>query len=79
MGSSSGTLTDRDIMFDMLSTEKFTSSTYNTAAMESANPQVLQTMQRLCQDKQMHVHEIFQNMQQRGWYKVQPASQSSQS
>ncbi|MGE5381528.1 MAG: spore coat protein [Methylocystaceae bacterium] len=77
MSNSGSKLTDQDIMKDMLITEKYACSTCNTAVTESANPQVLQAMQQIEQNKQQHVHQIFTQMQQRGWYKTTPAQPGS--
>lgn len=75
--SGSNQLNDQDIMKDMLLSEKYASSTCNSAVTEAANPQVLQIMQQVQQNKQQHVHQIFSQMQQRGWYKTTPAQPGS--
>jgi len=75
--TNSNQLSDQDIMKDMLISEKFACTTCNGAVTEAANPQVLQAMQQVEQNKQQHVHQIFTQMQQRGWYKTTPAQPGS--
>lgn len=77
MASSGNQLNDQDILKDMLISEKYASTTCGTAVTESANPQVLQAVQQVQQNKQQHVHQIFTQMQQRGWYKTTPAQPGS--
>ncbi|WP_366923503.1 spore coat protein [Metallumcola ferriviriculae] len=64
-------LQDKEVLTDMLMTEKFVSSSYDTAVLESATPQVRQAFQHIQKDEQSHAEQIFQAMQQRGWYQVQ--------
>lgn len=75
--SGTNQLGDQDIMKDMLISEKYAAAACNSAVTEAANPQVLQAMQQVQQNKQQHVHQIFSQMQQRGWYKTTPAQPGS--
>lgn len=61
-------LSDRDIMLDLLMTEKHLSSLYDHGVMEAASPMVSNTFERLQADTHDSIRAIFAAMQQRGWY-----------
>lgn len=71
-----GQLADKDILQDMLITEKFVSNAYEMGVMEAANPSVRQSLQQIQKDEQEHGKMIFDAMHKRGWYNVQPAQNS---
>lgn len=56
---------------DMLMTEKFVSSAYDTAIFESANSPVRQALQHIQKEEQQHGEGIFNYMQQNGMYNPQ--------
>lgn len=62
------TISDKDIMQDMLSTEKYISDYYDMAIMESANEQVRNAFRHIQDEEQQHAKTIFDAMNQRGWY-----------
>lgn len=62
------TNTDKDILTDMLMTEKYVSNHYETAIMECANENVRNTLRHLQDEEQQHAKTIFDAMNQRGWY-----------
>lgn len=66
---------DREIMDDMLASQKQMTADYNTAANECAS-NALQTefMTLLGEEHQIQM-EIFQEMQKRGWYPTEQAPQ----
>lgn len=66
-----GTTADKDILTDMLMTEKYVSGTYETAIMESANEAVRNALRQIQDEEQQHAKMIFDAMNQRGWYKPQ--------
>lgn len=68
-------LNDKQILNDMLMTEKYIGDTYETAIMEAANPQVREALQHIQKEEQEHAKKIFDAMQQRGWYQTVPANQ----
>ena len=72
----SGQLIDKDILQDMLVTEKFISNAYDMGVMEATNPTVRQSLQHIQKEEQEHAKMIFDAMHKRGWYKVQPAQKS---
>ncbi|MEJ8554202.1 spore coat protein [Tepidibacter sp. Z1-5] len=61
---------DKNLCGDLLSTEKYVSSTYDTAVFESANPAVRQAFQHIQQDEQKHGEELFNYMNSHGMYNV---------
>lgn len=61
---------DKVLCTDLLSTEKYVSSNYDTDVFESANPVVRQTIQHLEKDEQKHGEEIFNYMNSHGMYDV---------
>lgn len=62
---------DASMLNDMLMTEKYVSSTYDTAVFESANPSLRQSLQQIQKDEQKHGEGIFRYMQRHGMYNVQ--------
>lgn len=66
-----GTTADRDILNDMLMTEKYVSGAYETAIMESANESVRNALRQIQDEEQQHAKMIFDAMNQRGWYNPQ--------
>ncbi|MBR0598041.1 spore coat protein [Sinanaerobacter chloroacetimidivorans] len=69
--SSSGNSADKILCIDMLSTEKYVSSSYDTAIFESASTPVRQALQHIQKDEQSHGEQIFQYMSSNGMYQVQ--------
>ncbi|MFZ7120356.1 MAG: spore coat protein [Eubacteriaceae bacterium] len=61
---------DKVLCSDLLSTEKYVSSTYDIDVFESANPLVRQAMQHIQQDEQRHGEELFNYMSSHGMYNV---------
>ncbi len=66
----SGTLSDKDICTDLLNTEKYVSSTYDTAIFEFQNTNVRDVLNHIQKEEQKHGESIFQYMQSKGLYKV---------
>ncbi|WP_296970697.1 spore coat protein [Tepidanaerobacter sp. EBM-38] len=66
-----GTTIDKDILNDMLMTEKYVSGTYETAIMEAANETVRNALRQIQDEEQQHAKMIFDAMNQRGWYTPQ--------
>ncbi|MDI3482116.1 MAG: hypothetical protein PWQ97_1771 [Tepidanaerobacteraceae bacterium] len=66
-----GTTADRDILNDMLMTEKYVSGSYETAIMESANESIRNALRQIQDEEQQHAKMIFDAMNQRGWYNPQ--------
>jgi len=60
---------------DALSSQKFISDGYNTGANEAAAPTVKNTMMSLLEEEHSIQHDLFTQMQKRGWYHTEAAPQ----
>lgn len=63
-------VSDKVLCTDLLSTEKFISSTYDTGIFESANSVVRQTLQQIQKEEQQHGEQLFNYMHSHGMYTV---------
>lgn len=70
-GQTTGFTNDKDILQDLLMTEKHVSGLYDTAIMECANEAVRNALKQIQDDEQNHAKMIFDLMNKKGWYKVQ--------
>ncbi len=70
-GGSAQQSQDQHMLHDMLSTEKYVSSAYDTGVFESSHPNIRQALQKIQQDEQGHGEQIFQYMNSHGMYQVQ--------
>ncbi len=70
-GGSGGSGSDKYMLHDMLSTEKYVSSAYDTSVFESAQPNVRQALQQIQQEEQNHGEQLFQYMSSHGMYQTQ--------
>lgn len=66
-----GATADKDILTDMLMTEKYVSGTYEVAIMECANENVRNTLRHIQDEEQQHGKMLFDAMNKRGWYTPQ--------
>ncbi|MDD4752847.1 MAG: spore coat protein, partial [Desulfitobacteriaceae bacterium] len=62
---------DAALCNDMLATEKYVSSAYDTAIFENTNANVRQVLNHIQKEEQEHGEQIFNYMQQNGMYQVQ--------
>ncbi|SDI19890.1 spore coat protein [Desulfosporosinus hippei] len=62
---------DAKLCKDMLMTEKYVSSVYNTAIFEFRDTNVRQVLNHIQKEEQEHGEGIFQYMQSKGMYQVQ--------
>jgi len=65
---------DKDRLTDVLITEKYIAGGYNHAALEAANSQLLDTFTGILRDVHQIQHEIFLEMNNRGWYQPKTAN-----
>ena len=70
-------LSDRDMLVDLLNTEKHLSHLYEHAIMESSNITVRNAVEEFQHDEHENAYTLFQVMQDRGWYNVSEQEQSS--
>ncbi len=62
---------DKYLLQDMLSTEKFVSSAYDTSVFECTQPNIRQALQHIQQEEQNHGEQLYQYMSSHGMYQVQ--------
>lgn len=67
---------DKDIMQDMLSSQKFMADGYNSYANECATPAVKTDFMNILNEEHQIQNEVFTEMQKRGWYATEPADQN---
>jgi spore coat protein CotF len=72
----SGRLSDKDILLDILHTEKQLSHLYEHAVTEASNLEIHTIMEEFQRDGHENSYTIFNAMQQRGWYN--PSTSQSQ-
>ncbi len=66
---------DQTIMWDCLKDQKYLASTYTTMATEMACTGLLQDALKVGQEEIRINYDLFQLMNQRGWYPVSAANQ----
>ena len=59
---------DKMLCQDSLSTEKYISSTYNTAIFEFSDTQIRQVLNNIQKEEQEHGEKIYNYMSQHGMY-----------
>ena len=69
-------LTDRDRLTDMLLLTKAVAGNYHSAALEAATPKIRTSMTGLHRDELEHAELLFAAMEERGWYRPEPAGPS---
>lgn len=69
--------TDQDMMAEALTSQKFITTTYNTFANECASPALKSEFVNILNEEHQIEHEIFTEMQKRGWYQTQPADEEN--
>lgn len=73
MQSNRNRLSERDMLVDLINTEKHLSHLYEHAIMESTNITVRNAVEEFQHDEHENAYILFQVMQDRGWYN--PAGQ----
>ena len=68
-------LTEKEIMQDSLSSQKFATSNYNTFAGECVNDALRTAMLNILDDEHNIQSQIFHVMKSNGWYQVDQAEQ----
>ena len=66
---------DKDMMTDLLSSQKFVTDGYNTSANECACPGLRSDMLNILQEEHQIQSDVFGEMQKRGWYQTEAAEQ----
>jgi len=68
---------DKDLITDVLMTEKSLCATYNTAVTEAATSNVREGFKNILNEQLDIQNDIFNTMNQKGWYNVQQADQNN--
>ena len=71
----SGQLQDKELMMDVLGSQKLMTGNYSTFANECATKCIRDDMLNILRDEHEIQAEIFGEMSSRGWYPTQPAEQ----
>jgi len=67
---------DKDMMTDILSSQKFITEGYNTYANECATPAVRTDFMNILNDEHRIQSDVFSEIAKRGWYNVEAADQN---
>lgn len=70
--SSKNRLSDRDMLLDLLITEKHLSSLYEQSVLEANSSMLANTFEQLQADTHDNARTIFNAMAERGWYSPAP-------
>ncbi len=68
-------LTDREIMDDVLTSQKHITGVYNTFSNECVNQQLQADMMTILREEHNMQFDVFSDMQKRGWYSPAAAEQ----
>lgn len=63
-----GSFSDREIMDDILSSQKHITDVYNTFSNECVNQQLQNDMVNILKEEHNIQFSVFSDMQKRGWY-----------
>lgn len=69
------TYNDKDMISDVLSTQKFVTDGYNNLANEAASSNLVNTFMSILGEEHAIQHDVFEEMTKRGWYQVEAAPQ----
>ena len=68
-------LNEKETLTDLLSSQKFMTSVYNSDLLESATPEVKRLFFGILEDEHRIQQEIFTEMSSRGYYQVEAAEE----
>ena len=68
-------MSDKEMLTDALTAEKFLCSAYNTYATEAGTPEVHGAMMSLLNDTHTIQAEVWTEMNSRGWYPTEKAEE----
>ncbi len=75
-GNQSGNaITEKDMMYDVLSSQKFITDTYNTFTNECSSANMRDEFMKILQEEHQIQADVFDTMKQRGWYQAPAAEQ----
>ena len=64
---------DREKLTDALMSQRFITGNYNSFANECAHPEIKQLAMDILSEEHSIQHDVFVEMQNRGWYEVKAA------
>lgn len=67
---------DQEIMYDALASQKFITEGYNSYANECASATLKTEFMNILNEEHQIQHDLFSEMQKRGWYPVESAEQN---
>jgi spore coat protein CotF len=67
------TMMEKEQMTDLLCSQKFVTSVYNTFCNEASTPAMRSCLSSILQDEHRIQEEIFNEMSTNGYYQVEPA------
>ena len=70
-------MNEKACLTDLLSTQKFITGAYNTFCCEAAEPTVRNCLLSVLEDEHRIQAELFNTMNQKGFYQVQKAEESN--
>ncbi len=70
-GTGLTTTNDADLCTDLLATEKYVSSTYDTAIFEFRDPNIRNVLNHIQKEEQQHGETIYKYMESKGMYNPQ--------
>ena len=76
LNNASSSFADKEILGDVLSTQKFITGNYNTYANECSCEALKTEFVDLLNEEHQMQHAAFVEMQKRGWYQTEPADQN---
>lgn len=75
MNNNTNVMTDKELLEDVLSSQKFINSNYNMWAGECVNQKLKDAMLEILDEEHQIQMELFQEISGRGWYAVKNADQ----
>ena len=68
-------MTDKEIMEDILSSQKLVTNTYNTYSNECVNQQLRMDFLNILREEHNIQQSVYDQMKMRGWYSTEQAEQ----
>lgn len=75
MQNTSG-MSEKEVLTDLLSSQKFITGAYNTFCCEAAEPSVKNCLMSMLEDEHRIQQELFQTMSQKGFYQTEKAEEN---
>lgn len=69
------TIPEKELMNDVLTSQKYLTESYNTYSNECATPNVRDEFLKLLNEEHQIQAEVFDTMKSRGWYQIPAAEQ----